>query len=674
MPNPEEPKKKAPKPTVQMDAVPSSTPEEDDGPVESQAEGDSPTPSGSQPTIRMDAVPSSTAEAEGRTADAPQEAPPAGSGTPASEAASGPPSPAREGGGEDEDPLVGTLLREKWEVLKRLGAGSFGTVYKVRDVKGGWIEALKILGVERITGAEAETVRARFLREAQIMKRLGTQSAHIVGLSTYEEDLEAGLIYFLMEFVEGPSLGDELEENGPFSVQRTVKIALQVCDALIVAHHGEDGVVHRDLKLENIMLTKDRSGEEVAKVLDFGIAKIAEREADAKLTQAGTLGTPGFAAPEQLRAEEVDGRTDLFAFGVILYSLLSGKDPWFGKPTGEPSTQVYELMVATERAEMIPMDQTGVEVPPALAGVVTRLLRRDPADRFQDAKELKAVLERIASGDDALDQAFLQVITEEPGVEVVVRSGRKVVAQGPTPLKALGIRSGSYKVQVVDPRFEETETALTLASGAMEDITVVTTPRAPGLGATLARKKGLLATAVLVVLLLAGGLLVQPWGRTLSLPDLQGRAVDGSVAAVRLEGREVRGQMAVLGIPAPFVVPLEEQEGTEVVEELRGAGLTVDTSWEVARLIALAQDAQRRTAYFGTPGSDVMSFASEARALDPESPEARSLLLKVAERMTWDAEAAMGEGRVEEARELVEECLRVVPDHPGCAGAMGTEG
>jgi len=115
----------------------------------------------------------------------------------------------------EEDPLIGQLLRNKWRVLKRIGAGGFGTVYKVRDEKGGWIEALKILSVERITGAEIETARKRFLREAQIMKRLGTESQHIVGLSTYEEDLEAGLIYFLMEFVEGKSLADTVLATVP---------------------------------------------------------------------------------------------------------------------------------------------------------------------------------------------------------------------------------------------------------------------------------------------------------------------------------------------------------------------------------------------------------------------------------------------------------------------------
>lgn len=109
-------------------------------------------------------------------------------------------------------------------MLERIGAGSFGTVYKVEDVKGGWVEALKILGVDRLHGAEAENARKRFLREAQIMKRLGAESAHIVGLSTYEEDLEAGLIYFLMELVEGRDLATVVRDEGRFSTERTMKV------------------------------------------------------------------------------------------------------------------------------------------------------------------------------------------------------------------------------------------------------------------------------------------------------------------------------------------------------------------------------------------------------------------------------------------------------------------
>jgi len=647
--NPDEPKKKTPPPTMQWDPA-EGPPSAGEEPTAEPTVGP-PKPTGSQPTLQWD--PAQGPPEPTPVPQQPQSAPPADD--------------------DEEDPLVGTLLRDKWEVLKRLGAGSFGTVYKVKDVKGGWIEALKILGVDRITGSEAETVRKRFLREAQIMKRLGTQSPHIVGLSTYEEDIEAGLVYFLMEYVEGKSMGDALIEQGPFSVERTLMLAIQVCDALVVAHEGEEGVVHRDLKLENIMLTQDRSGAEVAKVLDFGIAKLAAKEADSRLTTAGTLGTPGFAAPEQLRAEDVDGRTDLFAFGVILYCLLTGRDPWFGNPAGEPTTQIYELMVATERAEMRPIASTGVEVPPALANVVVRLLRRDPDQRFQSARELKATLERISSGGEALDQGSIRVLTDEPGIHVVVRSGRKVVGEGPTPCEANGLSEGSYKIQVQDPRFEESETSVALGPGAMEDVSIVTTPRKAGVGATLARKKGTLAAGFVGILLLVGVGLVQPWGRTLTLPELEAQAAEGGGSGVRLTEDGLRGQMVVMGIPAPFKVSFSQEEAPSMVKRLRSAGLEVDTSWEMARLVALAQDAQSEMHYFDRPGTDVKSYAEKLRTLEPRSPEAQSLLLKVAERMAWDAEAAFQDGSPETARELVQACLALVPDHQGCQ-ALRPEG
>ncbi len=300
---------------------------------------------------------------------------------------------------DPDDPLVGTLLRNKWRVLSRIGAGSFGTVYKVQDVNGEWIEALKILSVDRLRGAEADTMRERFLREARIMKRLGSLSPHIVGLATYEDDLEAGLIYFLMDYVEGRVLSDVLHEEGPISVERTIRIGLQTCDALIAAHEGEEPVVHRNLKLENLMLTKDRDGAESVKVLDFGIAKIAEQDVDSRLTTAGTLGTPGYAAPEQLRADEVDGRTDLFAFGVILYSLVTGRNPWLGHLAYQPTNQSYELMAASDRAEVRPFSESGVDVPQGMIAIIMKLLQRDPGDRFQSERELRQALHQVAASD-----------------------------------------------------------------------------------------------------------------------------------------------------------------------------------------------------------------------------------------------------------------------------------
>ena len=631
MSNPDEPDKKRPQPTVAWN--PEDLPDFEEGTSEDSAEG-------------------------GIGAEAKPEVGPSGA------EAAGPDDP-------DEDPLIGQLLRDKWRVLKRLGAGSFGTVYKVEDIKGGWIEALKILGVDRLVGAEAETMRKRFLREAQIMKRLGAESAHIVGLSTYEEDLEAGLIYFLMEFVEGKSLGDAVQEEGPFSVERTIRLGLQVCDALIAAHEGPEGVVHRDMKLENVMLTKDRAGEEIVKVLDFGIAKIAERETDSRLTTVGTLGTPEYAAPEQLRAEDVDGRTDLFAFGVILYALLTGRDPWLGNPAGEATHQVYELMVATERGDVKPFSETGVEVTPAMHNLVLRLLRRDPDERFPSAREVRDALQRVAAGGAAADVASLRVLTDDPGVEVEVRLGRRTVADGPTPCVANGLEPGTYKVLLKDVRYERVETTVTLAAGAMEDLTLVTTARSGGVAATTMRHPSRVAAAAVVVVLAGAAVLLQPWGRALELADLQARAAVGGVSGVRLTAEGMEGRLPMGPLAVPFTVPVSAQDVPRAVADLRSAGLDVDTSWEVARLIGMAASAQSETRYFGRDGDDVRSYAQRVATLEPESAEARSLLLKVAERMAWDAAAARQDGSPDVADELVQECLSLVPDHAGCTAAGG---
>jgi serine/threonine-protein kinase len=521
---------------------------------------------------------------------------------------------AAESASGQEDPLVGTLMRGKWRVLKRLGAGSFGTVYKVKDEKGGWIEALKVLGVDRLTGAEAEEMRKRFLREAQIMKRLGTDSHHIVGLSTYEEDIEAGLIYFLMEFVEGKSLAGALEQEGPFSSDRVVRLALQACDALMAAHEGSEPVVHRDLKLENLMLTKDRSGDEMVKVLDFGIAKIAEREADSRLTTVGTLGTPGYAAPEQLRAEEVDGRTDLFAFGVILYALLTGRDPWLGKLAYESTDQIYELMAATDRAEVIPMARAGVSVPAGMTNVVMRLLQRDPARRFQSARDLRDALRRVAAGDEH-------------------------AAADPTPP----------------------------APAAAPTAAPERRPRAAPSAAAEPRGKGrLVALGLVAILLLGGAYYLQPWGRTIDLPTLLSAVRAGTVERAWIDDGGVGGYLQFGPLVSPFFVGVPESEVPDAVAELREAGVFVEATWELERLRALVSRAQSRAQYYGIAGGDVQTYALRMALVEPGSGEARSLLLKVGERMAWDAEAALAEGADDRAVELVRECLRLVPEHPRC--------
>ena len=563
---------------------------------------------------------------------------------------------------DEVDPLVGTMLKGKWRIDKKLGAGAFGTVYRVEDIAGGWMEALKILSVDKLTGAEGESMKKRFLRESQIMKRLGKESKHIVGLSTYEEDFEAGLVYLVMEYVEGQALADLVTESGPLSVERTLGIALQVCDALIAAH--AESVVHRDMKLENIMMTTDTSGNEIAKVLDFGIAKIAEKETDSRLTTVGTLGTPGYAAPEQLRAEEVDGRTDLFSMGVILYEMLTKHDPWLGNPANTSTTQIYDLMVLAERGEVRSWESTGTNVPPAMQNVVMKLLKREPDQRYQTAQELRDALIRVREGAEDTQAGSLRILTDTPGVKVEVRSGRSVVADGPTPCVANGISAGTYKVRVVDERYESVETKITLDAGAMEDLTIVTTARASGVTASAKRSPALVAAVLLVVIGGAAAFVLNPWGRTLDVAGLAEKAT--SVSAAWLTETGIEGQLAVGPLPAPFKVPLTDGDKAAAVAELGRSGVDVDTSWEVSRLVGLAGEAQANMRYFGSPGSDVRSFAERIVSLDPNSDVASSLFLKVAERLAWDAEAAQADGSADEAQTLVQECLDLVPNHPRC--------
>jgi hypothetical protein len=169
------------------------------------------------------------------------------------------------------------------------------------------------------------------------------------------------------------------------------------------------------------------------------------------------------------------------------------------------------------------------------------------------------------------------------------------------------------------------------------------------------------------VLLVLGLLLTRPWGRTLDLAELESGASQGSVTRVRLSPDGIRGGRRVLGIlPAPFKVAVTEAEMPGVVQDLRASGVEVDASWELNRLLERAVRAQRDLRYWGNDGDDVRGYAERMMALEPANPEARSLLLKVAERMAWDAEAAFQAGSTGVAQNLLRECRTIVPNHPRC--------
>ena len=270
-----------------------------------------------------------------------------------------------------------------YEVKSLLGAGGMGQVWRAHDTRLQRDVALKALPAETLGD---ETARARLVREA----RLASQLNHPHICTIYEVGETDGQTFVAMELVEGQALSARLTE-GPLPVEQVLSYGQQMADAL--AHAHSRGVVHRDFKSLNVMVTPEGQ----VKVLDFGLAKrlTGEELADAttvqrhSLTEPGTLaGTLAYMAPEQLRGQPADARSDIWALGVVLYELVSGQRPFQGQ-TG------FELSSAILSRPLPPLPSS---VPGPLAGVIDRCLARDPGERYQQGTEARAALEAVASG------------------------------------------------------------------------------------------------------------------------------------------------------------------------------------------------------------------------------------------------------------------------------------
>src|SRR6266567_4516296 len=274
-----------------------------------------------------------------------------------------------------------------YEVLSPLGAGGMGEVYKARDTRLERTVAIKVLPSRLSSSLE---VRQRFEREAKTISALS--HPHVCAL--YDVGNQDGVEYLVMEYLEGETLAGRLA-NGPLPLERTLRHGIEIADALDCAHR--QGIVHRDLKPGNVMLTK--SG---VKLLDFGLAKaIAPSSAlpltslptqASPVTQEGTiLGTFQYMAPEQLEGKDVDGRTDIFAFGATLYEMATGRKAFSG------ATQA-SLISAILRDDPQPISRIQTMSPPALDHVVKKCLAKDPEDRWQSAADIKRELGWVAEG------------------------------------------------------------------------------------------------------------------------------------------------------------------------------------------------------------------------------------------------------------------------------------
>lgn len=283
----------------------------------------------------------------------------------------------------------------KYDICRELGKGAMGIVYEGYDPVIERTVAIKTIRREQLEQAQAAEILTRFKREAQAAGRLN--HPHIVAIYDYDEvvpegDPEGGRIaYIAMEFIKGKELKDHFEANERFAVKDIERIMGELLDALDHAHRN--GVVHRDMKPANVILLADGR----VKVADFGIARIETSE----LTQAGTmLGTPAYMSPEQFLGQPVDGRSDIFSCGVILYQFLTGEKPF----TGTITTIMHKVL----KEEPLPPSTLNVTLPPAWDAVVRKAMAKNPVERFQTAAEFAAAI-RAAVQRQSEDQTVVNV-------------------------------------------------------------------------------------------------------------------------------------------------------------------------------------------------------------------------------------------------------------------------
>ncbi|HSE32775.1 MAG TPA: protein kinase [Pyrinomonadaceae bacterium] len=361
-----------------------------------------------------------------------------------------------------DDPVLGKTLIGKYRVDEKLSEGGMGAVYKGTHVLMDKTVAIKVL---RPSLAADEKIVARFSREARAASRISHPNALAV---TDFGEAEDGVVFLVMEFLAGKTLKDVVRDEGPMSVERAVDIMKQVGDALKAAH--DQGVVHRDLKSDNIMLISTPG--EHAKVLDFGIAKINEPEGEpnSELTAPNlVIGTPQYMSPEQCsQSSQIDSRSDIYSFGVILYEMLVGHVPF----TGESPT----IVMLKHMQEPVPsvLDERP-DIPPSIGQIISRAMAKLPENRYQSITDL------------------LEDLAIATGAPLRTASG----SHEPVPAPRVNVQDDLDEITVVRPR--------EVAAPPPPYRAPVTVPIAPATAPASSFKPGrILIPAVVAVLVLFG--------------------------------------------------------------------------------------------------------------------------------------------------------------------------
>jgi len=275
-------------------------------------------------------------------------------------------------------PKPGDIIAERYRVVAPIGRGAMGTVYRVEHTQISKVMAIKLL--HRELQEDPENV-ARFHREAESASRLNhPNTVHVFDFGR----TKSGALYLVMEYVDGEDLSKLLEKDGAMPFGRVAYLCAQVTGSVSDAHAA--GIVHRDLKPENIVVAEGREGE-TAKVLDFGLAKLFEGNIGKQVTSSGTIvGTPYYMSPEQIQGHELDGRSDIYAMGAIMYECVVGQPPF------EAPNPVGVLSKHLSEEPSLPSSHSPLSVPAEADAIIMRCLQKDPDLRYQTAEELREEL------------------------------------------------------------------------------------------------------------------------------------------------------------------------------------------------------------------------------------------------------------------------------------------
>ena len=284
-----------------------------------------------------------------------------------------------------QDPLVGRVLDSKYELLERLGEGGMGAVYRGRRLHIGDEVAVKLLHPDMVLDEKAIE---RFRREARSAAMI--RHPNVVSIHDFSDATGPGMVaYIVMELVQGASLRQLLEREGRMSAERAVALMRDICAGVGVAHR--EGLLHRDLKPDNVIITPASEGErETAKVVDFGLAKLRDVTNSAALTQTGAvMGTLYYMSPEQCRGEELDARADVYSLGAMLFEML----------TGDPPFRANSLagLITKHLHEPPPPFPESLHLPPSLSAACLRALSKDREQRQPDARAFSMDIQALAA-------------------------------------------------------------------------------------------------------------------------------------------------------------------------------------------------------------------------------------------------------------------------------------